>query len=62
MWDLLIEPLSFEFMRNAIATAVLIGILSAVVGSYLIVQQMGMISGVISHAILPGLSIAFFCK
>ena len=62
MWDLLIEPLSFEFMRNAIATAVLIGILSAVVGSYLIVQQMGMISGVISHAILPGLSIAFFLQ
>ena len=60
IWDIFVEPLSFEFMRNAIATGILIGILSAVVGSYLIVQQMGMISGVISHAVLPGLSIAFF--
>ncbi|MBE9128060.1 MULTISPECIES: metal ABC transporter permease [unclassified Coleofasciculus] len=56
----LIEPLSFEFMRNAIATAVLLGILSAVVGSYLIVQQMSMIAAEISHAVVPGLSIAFF--
>lgn len=47
-------------MRNAIATGILLGILSSVVGSYLIVQQMGMIGGVISHAILPGLSIASF--
>ena len=60
MLNLLVEPLGFEFMRNAIATGVLLGILSAVVGSYLIVQQMSMIGGVISHAVLPGLSIAFF--
>lgn len=56
----LIEPLGFEFMRNALAIAFLMGILGAVVGSYLIVQQMGMIGDVISHAVLPGVSIAFF--
>ncbi|NEO17075.1 MAG: metal ABC transporter permease [Moorea sp. SIO3F7] len=60
MMNWLIEPLGFEFMRNAIATAVLLGILGAVVGSYLFVQQMSLMSGVISHAVLPGLSIAFF--
>jgi len=47
-------------MRNALAIGVLLGILCAVVGSYLIVQQMSMIGGVISHAVLPGLSLAFF--
>ena len=31
-------------------------------GSYLILQQMGMMSGVISHAVLPGISIAFFLE
>ncbi|MGB7444188.1 MAG: metal ABC transporter permease [Coleofasciculaceae cyanobacterium] len=60
MLNWLLEPLSFEFMRNAIAIAVLLGILSAVVGSYVIVQQMSMIGGVISHAVVPGLSVAFF--
>lgn len=56
----LLDPLQFEFMRNAIATGVLLGVLSAVVGSYLIVQQLGMIGEVIAHAVLPGISLAFF--
>jgi ABC-type Mn2+/Zn2+ transport system permease subunit len=56
----LLEPLTFEFMRTAIAIGILLGILSAVVGSYLIVQQMGMIAAEISHAVVPGLSVAFF--
>ena len=58
----LIEPLEFEFMRQAIAIGLSLGILSAVVGSYLILQQMGMMSGVISHAVLPGISLAFFLE
>ena len=62
LWLWLIEPLSFVFMRQAIAIGFLLGILSAVVGSYLILQQMGMMSGVISHAVLPGISVAFFLE
>ena len=60
MLNLLIEPLEFEFMRNAIAIAVMLGILCSVVGSYLIVQRMGLLGDVIAHAVLPGLAIAFY--
>jgi manganese/iron transport system permease protein len=60
MFTWLVEPLSFEFMRHAIVTAILLGILSAVVGTYLIVQRMGLLGDVIAHAVLPGLAIAFF--
>ncbi len=60
IWNWLIEPLQWGYMRDAIAIAVLLGILGSVVGSYLIVQQMVMIGHVIAHAVLPGLSIAFF--
>lgn len=56
----LLEPMEFEFMRNAIAIAVTMGGLCAVVGSYLIVQRMGLLGDVIAHAVLPGLAIAFF--
>lgn len=58
----LLEPLSFTFMRQAIAIGCLLGILSAVVGSYLILQKMSMMGGVISHAVLPGVSLAFFLE
>ncbi len=60
MINLLLEPLSLEFMRNALITIVLLGILCAVTGSYLIVQKMGLLGDVIAHAVLPGLAIAFY--
>ncbi|MDM9382786.1 metal ABC transporter permease [Chlorogloeopsis sp. ULAP01] len=60
MLDLLLQPLSYEFMRNAIAIGILIGILCPVVGSYLIVQRMALLGDVIAHCVLPGLSISFF--
>ena len=60
MLNLLLEPLSFEFMRGAIITAILLGVLCAVVGTYLIVQRMGLLGDVIAHAVLPGLAVAFF--
>lgn len=60
MFNLLLEPLNYEFMRNAIAIGVLVGILCPAVGSYLIVQRMAMLGDVIAHCVLPGLSISFF--
>ncbi|OWY69153.1 hypothetical protein B7486_22865 [cyanobacterium TDX16] len=60
MFNLLTEPLSFEFMRLALLTAILLGILCSVIGTYLIVQRMGLLGDVIAHAVLPGLAIAFF--
>lgn len=60
MLNLLIEPLNYEFMRNAIAIGILTGILCPVVGSYLIVQRMALLGDVIAHCVLPGLSISFF--
>lgn len=58
--DWLLEPLGFEFVRNALAIATILGVLCSVVGSYLIVQKMGLLGDVIAHAVLPGLAIAFF--
>ena len=60
MLNLLIEPLSYEFMQNAIVIGILTGILCPVVGSYLIVQRMALLGDVIAHCVLPGLSISFF--
>ncbi|MEA5536354.1 metal ABC transporter permease [Crocosphaera sp. XPORK-15E] len=60
MVNFLLEPLSFEFMRNALIIIILLGILCAVTGSYLIVQRMGLLGDVIAHAVLPGLAIAFY--
>jgi manganese/iron transport system permease protein len=60
LFDLILEPLTFEFMRNSLLIALMLGVLCAVVGSYLIVQHMGLLGDVIAHAVLPGLAIAFY--
>lgn len=56
----LVEPLQFEFMRNALLMGILLGVLCAVVGSYMIVQQMSMMGDMISHSVLAGLPVAVF--
>ena len=60
--NVLLEPLSFEFMRNALIMGILLGILCAVVGSYMIVQQMSMMGDMIAHSVMAGLPVAVFLK
>ncbi|MEM9275800.1 MAG: metal ABC transporter permease, partial [Cyanobacteria bacterium P01_F01_bin.143] len=48
MLEWLLEPLRYEFMVNAIVVGMLLGVLCAVVGSYMIVQQLGMMAHAIS--------------
>ncbi|MEL6438188.1 MAG: metal ABC transporter permease [Cyanobacteria bacterium J06621_8] len=59
MWEWFLEPLRYEFMVNAILVGVTLGVLCAVVGSYMIVQQLGMMAHAISHSLVAGLPIAF---
>jgi len=59
MMNIIFEPLQFEFMRNAIIIGILMGILCAIVGTYMIVQQMGMMAHAISHSVVAGLPIAY---
>jgi manganese/iron transport system permease protein len=62
MLQWLLEPLGFEFMRNALMVGILVGILCPVVGTYLLVQRMALLGDVMAHSVLPGLAIAFFLK
>lgn len=58
--NVLLEPLGFEFMRNALTMGILLGVLCAIVGSYMIVQQMSMMGDMISHSVMAGLPVAVF--
>lgn len=58
----LLEPLQYEFMRNAIAIGMLTGILCPIVGSFLIVQRLALLGDVVAHCVFPGLALSFFWK
>lgn len=59
MLEALIEPLQYSFMQRSLFIAVLVGIICAIVGSYLMVQRLALLGDAISHSVLPGLAIAF---
>jgi manganese/iron transport system permease protein len=59
MLDALIEPLQYGFMQRSLIIAILVGLICAVVGSYLMVQRLALLGDAISHSVLPGLAIAF---
>ncbi len=59
VFEILLEPLQYGFMQRSLIVAVTVGIICAVVGSYLMVRRMALLGDAISHSLLPGLAIAF---
>jgi manganese/iron transport system permease protein len=59
MLETLLEPLQYSFMQRSLIVAVVVGIICAVVGSYLMVQRLALLGDAISHSVLPGLAIAY---
>ena len=59
MLEILLEPLQYGFMQRSIVVAITVGVICAVVGSYLMVQRLALLGDAISHSVLPGLAIAY---
>lgn len=55
----LLEPLQYGFMQRGLAAAVIIGILCAVIGCYVVLRSMAFLGDALAHAILPGVAIAY---
>jgi manganese/iron transport system permease protein len=53
------EPLAFGFMQRGIAASVLVGIVCAVMGTFVVLKGLAFIGDAVSHATFPGLVIAY---
>ncbi|PWC12173.1 metal ABC transporter permease [Brenneria corticis] len=53
------EPLSYPFMQRALIAAVVTGIVCAVLSCYLVLKGWSLMGDAISHAVLPGIVVAF---
>jgi manganese/iron transport system permease protein len=62
MLDLLLEPLSLGFMQRALLASVLVGALTAMVGTYVVLKGLAFIGDAIAHAAFPGVVIAFMLQ
>lgn len=55
----LLDPLSYPFMGRALIASLIVGVLCPVIGTYIILQGMAFFGDALSHAILPGVVVAF---
>ena len=59
MIDWLLQPLSYAFMVRGLLASLMVGILCAVIGCYIVLRSMAFLGDALAHAILPGVAIAY---
>jgi ABC-type Mn2+/Zn2+ transport system permease subunit len=58
----LLEPLAYQFMQRGLLASVIVGVLCAVMGTYVVLRGMAFLGDAIAHAILPGVAIAYLMQ
>ncbi|MGY3747427.1 metal ABC transporter permease [Vagococcus salmoninarum] len=49
----------YEFLQNALITCIIVGLISGVIGSFIVLRGMSLMGDAISHAVLPGVAISY---
>ena len=55
----LLTPLQYEFMQRGLVAAILVGIVCAVVGTYVVLRGMAFFGDALAHTILPGIALGY---
>lgn len=55
----LLQPLEYPFMQRGMIAAVLVGVVCAVVGAYVVLRGMAFFGDALAHAILPGVAVGY---
>ncbi len=59
MLNWLTEPLQYGFMVRGMIAAVIVGIVCAVLGAYVILRGMAFFGDALAHAVLPGVAVGY---
>jgi ABC-type Mn2+/Zn2+ transport system permease subunit len=57
--DLLVGPMSYPFMIRGLMAVVMVGIVCATVGTYVVLRGMAFFGDALAHAILPGVAVGY---
>ncbi|MFC6164798.1 metal ABC transporter permease [Lactiplantibacillus dongliensis] len=49
----------YDFLQSALLTATMVGVMSGLIGSFIILRGMSLMGDAISHAVLPGVALAY---
>lgn len=59
IFDLLLQPLQYAFMQRGMLAAVMVGIVCAVLGVFVVLRGMAFFGDALAHAILPGVAVGY---
>ena len=59
MLGFLLDPMAYGFMQRGLVAALMVGIVCAVMGTFVVLKGLAFIGDAVSHAAFPGLVIAF---
>jgi manganese/iron transport system permease protein len=57
--DYITDPIQYEFMRRALIEVILMGAVTGTIGTYVVLRGLSFIGDALSHAIFPGVVLAF---
>jgi ABC-type Mn2+/Zn2+ transport system permease subunit len=57
--DLVVAPMSYPFMIRGLVAVVMVGIVCATVGTYVVLRGMAFFGDALAHAILPGVAVGY---
>ena len=55
----LVDPFAYAFMQRALLEVILMGAVTGAIGTYVVLRGLSFIGDALSHAIFPGVVIAF---
>ncbi len=60
--DAIIDPLAFPFFVRALVAATVVGLVCAVVGSYMVLRGLAFMGDALSHSAFPGVVVAYLLQ
>jgi manganese/iron transport system permease protein len=57
--DFILAPLAYSFMQRGLVASLLVGVLCAVVGCFVVLRSMAFLGDALAHSILPGVAVAY---
>lgn len=59
LWQVFAAPLAHDFMQRGLVVALLVGVICALLSCYLVLKGWSLMGDAVSHAVLPGIVLAF---
>jgi len=59
LYHMFCQMFNYQFMQNAFLAAIPLGVLTGVIGAFVVVRGMAFMSDALAHAVMPGVAVAY---